>query len=74
MLFRDWLRAHPEDAAAYAALKRRLAVEANGDWDFYTGGKVEFVAEIVDMARATRPSPLERRRCLSASARRMTVA
>ena len=50
VLFRDWLRAHPEDAAIYAALKRRLAVEANGDWDFYTGGKSDFVAEIVRRA------------------------
>ena len=47
MLFRDWLRAHPDDAAAYEALKRRLAVEANGDWDFYSGGKSDFVAETV---------------------------
>ena len=53
MLFRDWLRTHPEDAAAYEALKRRLAVEANGDWKFYTGGKVEFVAGIVEKARVS---------------------
>ena len=51
LLFRDWLRAHPRDAAAYGSLKRRLASEANGDWDFYTGGKSEFVAGIVEMAR-----------------------
>jgi GrpB-like predicted nucleotidyltransferase (UPF0157 family) len=48
MLFRDWLRTHPNDAAEYAALKRRLAREANGDWKFYTGGK--FVARIVRQA------------------------
>jgi GrpB-like predicted nucleotidyltransferase (UPF0157 family) len=39
ILFRDWLRSHPEDAAAYEVLKRRLAVEASGDFAFYTGGK-----------------------------------
>jgi GrpB-like predicted nucleotidyltransferase (UPF0157 family) len=50
IFFRDWLRAHPDAAAAYAALKRRLAAEANGDWNFYTGGKSEFVAEIVRLA------------------------
>ena len=54
ILFRDWLRTHPEDAAAYAALKRRLAVEASGDWDFYTGGKSDFVTEIVERAKAGR--------------------
>ncbi|MCA1407348.1 GrpB family protein [Ensifer sp. IC3342] len=52
MLFRDWLRTHPEDAAEYAALKRKLATEANGDWKFYTGGKSDFVAKIVRQASA----------------------
>jgi GrpB-like predicted nucleotidyltransferase (UPF0157 family) len=57
VLFRDWLRAHPDDAAIYATLKRRLAAEANGDWDFYTGGKADFVAEIVGRAAAPFPPP-----------------
>lgn len=52
MLFRDWLRTHPDDAAVYAALKRKLAAEANGDWKFYTGGKSDFVAKIVRQASA----------------------
>ncbi|MBN8949021.1 MULTISPECIES: GrpB family protein [unclassified Rhizobium] len=52
LLFRDYLRAHPEFAAHYAALKRRLAEEAHGDWDHYTGGKSDFVADIVRRARA----------------------
>jgi GrpB-like predicted nucleotidyltransferase (UPF0157 family) len=59
ILFRDWLRTHREDAAAYEALKRRLAAEANGDWKFYTGGKSAFVAEIVRQAKAQLISPLE---------------
>ncbi len=50
MLFRDWLRDHPEAAADYATLKRKLAAEANGDWTFYTGGKSDFVAGIVMLA------------------------
>jgi GrpB-like predicted nucleotidyltransferase (UPF0157 family) len=50
ILFRDWLRAHPDDAAAYEMLKRRLVAEANGDWKFYTGGKSYFVAELVRQA------------------------
>lgn len=53
VLFRDWLRTHAEDAAAYEALKRRLAVEADGNWDFYTGGKSRFVAAIVERARTS---------------------
>ena len=57
MLFRDRLRANPDDAAAYEALKHHLAVEANGDWDFYTGGKSDFVAEIVRKASDVRAAP-----------------
>ncbi|WP_448951273.1 GrpB family protein [Labrys neptuniae] len=50
ILFRDHLRRHPEDAAAYGALKRRLASEAIDDWDYYTGNKGPFVHDIVDRA------------------------
>ncbi|MCZ3379375.1 MULTISPECIES: GrpB family protein [unclassified Rhizobium] len=52
LLFRDYLRTHPERAADYATLKRRLADEANDDWDHYTGGKSDFVADIVRRAKA----------------------
>jgi GrpB-like predicted nucleotidyltransferase (UPF0157 family) len=55
VLFRDWLRSHGDEAAAYAALKRRLASQAAGDWKAYTDGKAEFVARIV--ARASRKTP-----------------
>ena len=34
---------------AEAAIKR-LVAEANGDWKFYTGGKSDFVAELVRRA------------------------
>lgn len=52
ILFRDHLRTHPEIAVSYAALKRRLAEEANGDWDHYTDGKADFVADVVRRAIA----------------------
>jgi len=54
LLFRDWLRAHPQDAAAYEALKRRLALEANGDFAFYTNGKSAFVSDILGKALRAR--------------------
>ncbi|WP_434711806.1 GrpB family protein [Rhizobium sp. YTUHZ045] len=50
ILFRNYLRDHPAKAKAYADLKRRLAAEADGDWDFYTGGKTEFVEETMRLA------------------------
>ncbi|ENN85695.1 hypothetical protein RHSP_09749 [Rhizobium freirei PRF 81] len=57
LLFRDYLRAHPELAAGYAILKRRLAEEANGNWDHYTGGKTDFVADAVRRAKAELAPP-----------------
>ena len=58
ILFRDWLRSHPDDAEAYAALKRGLAAKARGDFQYYTDGKSAFVAGIVGRARAEmQPAP-----------------
>jgi GrpB-like predicted nucleotidyltransferase (UPF0157 family) len=57
LLFRDHLRRHPEAAAAYAELKRKLASETWDDWDHYTGGKGPFVAEIVRQAMLERGGP-----------------
>jgi GrpB-like predicted nucleotidyltransferase (UPF0157 family) len=55
--FRDHLRTHPEDANAYATLKRMLAGKFADDRDAYTQGKGEFVANILRSARrgSTRP-------------------
>jgi len=53
--FRDYLRAHPEDARAYATLKRRLAAKFSDDRESYTRAKSEFVAEI--LSRADQPTP-----------------
>lgn len=58
LFFRDHLRNHPEAAAAYGALKRRLAAEAENDWDRYTGGKGPFVAETVRRAAAAGIRPV----------------
>jgi GrpB-like predicted nucleotidyltransferase (UPF0157 family) len=52
LIFPDYLRAHPERADSYAALKRRLAAEAAGRWDFYTSGKSAFVAETLRLAKS----------------------
>lgn len=59
LLFRDYLRSHPEAAEAYAQLKRELAagfnatITATSDINVgYTDRKTEFVEDIVARARA----------------------
>lgn len=52
IVFRDYLRSHPQAAEDYAALKQRLASGAHGDWDYYSGGKSDFVADILRKAAA----------------------
>ncbi|WHO74822.1 GrpB family protein [Rhizobium sp. BT03] len=52
LAFRDYLIAHPEAAAEYAALKCRLAGEFRMDGDSYTAHKREFVDAIVARALA----------------------
>ena len=46
LLFRDYLRAHPEAAQAYDRLKRELAARFGSDRDGYTDAKTEFVRSI----------------------------
>jgi GrpB-like predicted nucleotidyltransferase (UPF0157 family) len=45
--FRDHLRAHPQTAQAYAALKRELARRHTNDRVAYTDAKSEFVARVL---------------------------
>lgn len=43
LLFRDYLRQHPEEAARYAQLKRQLAQRFISDREAYTQGKSEYM-------------------------------
>lgn len=54
LAFRDWLRSHPEDASAYAALKRSLAEEHPNDVLAYTEAKGPFIVGIEAKALAAR--------------------
>ena len=47
LAFRDHLRAHPREAAAYADLKREAARRVGGDRRSYTDAKKEFVERAV---------------------------
>jgi GrpB-like predicted nucleotidyltransferase (UPF0157 family) len=52
--FRDYLRAFPADAAAYAALKRDLARRCGSDTTAYSDGKTEFIRDVERRAAAWR--------------------
>lgn len=50
LAFRDYLRAHPEDAERYATLKRKLVETHPTNREAYTDAKAAFVGEIVTKA------------------------
>lgn len=49
--FRDYLRAHPEDAQAYGDLELRLATEHVDDRAAYQEAKAPFVSRLVAAVR-----------------------
>ena len=51
ILFRDYLRTHPEDAKQYEVLKRALAKQFGSDREGYTDAKTEFIETV--LAKAT---------------------
>ncbi len=54
LLFRDYLRAHPEEARRYADLKKTLAARFSSDRERYTSSKADYIQEIVARAKASR--------------------
>jgi GrpB-like predicted nucleotidyltransferase (UPF0157 family) len=50
LLFRDYLRAHPDAAAEYEAVKRRLALRFRDDRRRYTDAKGPFLWEVIRRA------------------------
>jgi GrpB-like predicted nucleotidyltransferase (UPF0157 family) len=53
LAFRDYLRAHPEEAETYDRLKRRLAAEHQTDREAYTDAKSAYVESV--MRKAIKP-------------------
>lgn len=51
LLFRDYLRQHPEALAAYHRLKQDLAREHGPDGEKYVEGKSAFVRSVVEQAQ-----------------------
>jgi GrpB-like predicted nucleotidyltransferase (UPF0157 family) len=52
LAFRDYLRAHPEEARIYEQLKRRLATEHQTDREAYTDAKSAYIESV--MLKATK--------------------
>ena len=51
LLFRDYLRQHPDEANRYARLKRQLARRFTRDREAYTEGKSEYIKSVMDKAK-----------------------
>ena len=51
LLFRDYLRVHPEVAEEYARLKYELSNRFGEDREAYTDAKTEFISEVVRRAQ-----------------------
>jgi GrpB-like predicted nucleotidyltransferase (UPF0157 family) len=54
LAFRDYLRAHPEEASTYAALKRECVRRFGRDRRAYTDAKGEFVEHILSRSIVAR--------------------
>jgi GrpB-like predicted nucleotidyltransferase (UPF0157 family) len=53
LLFRDYLRTHPEEVSRYGALKLELMERYREDREAYTDAKSAYVEEIMSLARAS---------------------
>ena len=57
LLFRDYLRKHPDEAARYAQLKYYLAQRFSIDREAYTMGKAEYIESVMQKARRPPANP-----------------
>ena len=57
--FIEYLRSHPEDAVAYADLKRDLATQYTDDIDSYVTGKTDLIRQIERKMEARKDSRVE---------------
>ena len=51
LLFRDYLRANPDEAQRYALLKRDLAARFANDREGYTEAKTGYIQQVIEKAR-----------------------
>lgn len=61
LLFRDYLRAHSDEARRYAELKKALAARYRNDRAGYQDAKTPYITSVEEKARAAREISLHRR-------------
>lgn len=54
ILFRDYLRTHPDTAAGYEVLKRKVALQHGHDRTLYTDSKAPFIESVIEEAHSSR--------------------
>lgn len=59
LLFRDYLRKHPELVQEYGEVKKNSLQNCGGELEDYTRSKTEFIQKVVDAARSERGLPLQ---------------
>ena len=52
LLFRDYLRLHPEISQEYASLKKELASKYKFDRSTYTKEKAPFIKDVIEKAKS----------------------
>jgi GrpB-like predicted nucleotidyltransferase (UPF0157 family) len=72
LLFRDYLRDHPAEAAEYERLKERLAAECGSDISAYIQGKTGFVKHILGKAHRGRVDTIVQRQGDGAAVSRLS--
>jgi len=60
ILFRDFLRVHPEETQRYYELKRELASKFVSDRDAYTDAKTSFIESVVNKASLSKVTDSQR--------------
>ena len=66
LLFRDYLRCHPDEAQRYAALKRSLVAQHRHDREAYTAAKSDYVDAVMAKA-ATEASQAKKEKQIAPS-------
>ncbi|SDJ06658.1 GrpB family protein [Alteribacillus bidgolensis] len=59
LLFRDYLREHPELVREYGEIKKNVAKNFAGEFEEYTRSKTEFIQKVIDAARTKKGLPLQ---------------